>query len=106
MLLAPIDKAHAEQLREEFTRMFLESPTDFSIKALQRMGWIAVPAENNLSERHSANIATAARQAGIREAQAVTTEPEMHVEAVRVELSEEGLLAFDANCMLRTFLLV
>ena len=106
MLLTRLGKTQAEELRKEFARRFLEGPLDFSMKALQSLGWIAVPAGNNISERHASAIAAAAREAGIHEGLAVTTEPGIYVEAVRVKLTEDGILAFDANCMLRAFLLV
>lgn len=106
MLLTPLDETQAKELRETLARRFLESPSSFSCEALKRLAWIAVPAENNLSEKHAAAIAAAAAAGGVRVAFAVSTEPEILVEAVEVELTEEGLLAFDANCMLRVFLLV
>lgn len=106
MLLESLDVAEAAELQRTLASRYLENPTNFSCEALERLGWVAVPAENNIREEHAAAIAAAAEECGVRRGVAVTTEPEILLEAVEVTLTERGILEFDAHCMLRVFLLV
>ena len=105
-MLSPLPTSEARKLRTELTRELLSGSAEFSLGALARKGWIAVPVRDWITDEQATLIAAAAQKVGVQIALSVTTSPKAEVEANRVPLTEEGILEFDANCKLRPFLLV
>lgn len=101
-----LPKHEALRLRSELTGQFLDGPAQFNPGALLRFHWIAVPVQERINQDQARRIARQAQKMGINYGLSVTTHPDANVEANRVALTEDGILAFDANCLLRQFLLV
>lgn len=105
-LLDPLDYLDALQVRDRFRSKFLSGQEGFELRILCSRGWVVVPFPERINERQAEFIAAEAARRGIAYGMSVTTSLKAKVEANRVLLSVDGILQFDANCMLRSFLLV
>lgn len=104
--LEPLDSSDALQVRDRLLSKFLSDQESFDLGALYSRGWVAVPFSERISECQAELIASEAAHRGVAYGISVTTSLKAKVEANRVLLSTDGILQFDANCMLRSFLLV
>jgi hypothetical protein len=84
----------------------LSSPEEFSLDALAARAWIALPVRDYISEEQARGISSAAARLSSKTALAATTSPGARPEVWRLDLTLADIVAFDANCMLRSFLLV
>jgi hypothetical protein len=96
----------ALKLRDLLTSKFLVNPIELSLKALRARNWTAVPVLEGLSRKRARLLASAARGMGATEAIAVCTEPQFDPEAFVVPFTENEILYFDADRLLRAFLLI
>lgn len=95
----------AKRLQRRLSDELLSSPTEFDLESLRRRNWVAVPVRDGITDEQAVSIEAAIVDLGQSKAVCVTTEPRTLLEAYEVELSEDGLLRFHYNCMLRAFLL-
>lgn len=104
--LSPVAEDEASRLRASLTQEYLSDPKNFQTSMLRKREWAAVPFEERITQDQAEHLAVAAKAESVRQGVAVTTDPQSNPEVVRVELTTSGILDFDANCMLRPFLLV
>lgn len=96
---------HAEKLRERLTRIYLDTPKKLDLAVVKKRRWCVVPRQERITPEDAAGIARAAQAHGFRSAKCVTASPDAYVEGFELDLTERALLQFDANCMLREFIL-
>jgi hypothetical protein len=82
----------------------LDGARHFSVEEIARRGWCVAAFPDAISEEQAKGIVAAAARRGIRSASAGTTESEE--EQFELSVTSDGLLEFDANGLLRYYLLV
>jgi hypothetical protein len=92
--------------RAEIIADLLSAPVEFSLDALAARSWVVLPVRDHISTTQARGISRAAKRRSSRRALATTTHPKALPEVCMLSLTSSDILAFDANCMLRFFLLV
>jgi hypothetical protein len=105
-MLEQVDSASAPQARDVIVSDLLSAPAELSLIALKARSWVAVPVQDNITPKQARGISKAAVSLFSQTALATTTYPSAQPEVWRLALTPTDILSFDANCMLRSFLLV
>ncbi len=83
----------------------LSSPFELSTDWLRRHQWAAVPVPVPINDMDTEWISKAARRMGIQECVAITTEPNIIPECVKIPMSQPGILQFWIAYYSKSFLL-
>ena len=87
------------------SKPMVEGPASFSLDWLRKKLWAAVPVPDSMNDMDAEWIADMSKSVGESVCYAVSTEPGWGPECYEVMMTQEGILAFDLNLSLRSFLL-